>query len=103
MHTVISLLDEPEELAVVKTALLRHLDMDPPGVLGVMCEHVVFPEDDLDESERQAKEGLRPLVLSFLSNDALGAIVQKYVNPPGCEAEKTLVSQLLLVRLSFIL
>lgn len=88
--------DEPEELAVVKIALLKHLDMDPPGVLGVMCEHIVFPEDDLDESERQTKERLRPLVLSFLSSDALGAIVEKHTNPPGSEAEQMLVSQLLL-------
>ncbi|KAL4078267.1 hypothetical protein V8B97DRAFT_2003508 [Scleroderma yunnanense] len=88
--------DEPEEVAVVKTALLKHLDMDPPVVLGVMCDQVVPPEDDLDESERQTRERLRFLVLSFLSSDALGVIVKKYANPPGSEAEQMLVSQLLL-------
>ncbi|KAI6021545.1 apoptosis inhibitory protein 5-domain-containing protein [Pisolithus microcarpus] len=88
--------DEPEEAAVVKIALLKHLDMDPPAVLGVMCDQVVPLEEDLDETERQTRERLRSLVITFLATDALGVIVEKYTDPPGSEAEQTLVSQLTL-------
>ncbi|KAI6002868.1 apoptosis inhibitory protein 5-domain-containing protein [Pisolithus albus] len=88
--------DEPEEAAVVKIALLKHLDMDPPAVLGVMCDQVVPLEEDLDETERQTRERLRSLVITFLATDALGVIVGKYTDSPGSEAEQTLVSQLTL-------
>lgn len=88
--------DEPEEVAVVKAALLKHLDMDPPAVLGVMCDQVVPLEEDLDESERQTRERLRSLVIGFLATEALGVIVAKYTDPPGSEAEQTLVTQLTL-------
>lgn len=88
--------DEPEEAAVVKIALLKHLDMDPPAVLGVMCDQVVPLEEDLDETERQTRERLRSLVITFLATDALGVIVEKHTDPPGSEAEQTLVSQLVL-------
>ncbi|KAI6010504.1 apoptosis inhibitory protein 5-domain-containing protein [Pisolithus marmoratus] len=88
--------DEPEEVAVVKTALLKHLDMDPPAVLGVMCDQVVPLEEDLDEFERQTRERLRSLVIMFLATDALGVIVEKYTDPPDSEAEQVLVSQLVL-------
>ncbi|KAI6121832.1 hypothetical protein F5141DRAFT_1211484 [Pisolithus sp. B1] len=89
-------IDEPEEAAVVKIALLKHLDMDPPAVLGVMCDQVVPLEEDLDETERQTRERLRSLVITFLATDALGVIVEKHTDPPGSEAEQTLVSQLVL-------
>ncbi|KAI6166034.1 apoptosis inhibitory protein 5-domain-containing protein [Pisolithus thermaeus] len=88
--------DEPEEATVVKIALLKHLDMDPPAVLGVMCDQVVPLEEDLDETERQTRERLRSLVITFLATDALSVIVEKYTDPPGSEAEQTLVSQLML-------
>ncbi|KIJ68040.1 hypothetical protein HYDPIDRAFT_107637 [Hydnomerulius pinastri MD-312] len=87
--------DEPEEVAVVKTALLKHLDMDPPITLGVLCDQIVPPEEDVDDYERQTRERLRSLVVSFLATDALGAI-EKYTDPPGSEAEQVLVSQLIL-------
>ncbi|KIO09397.1 hypothetical protein M404DRAFT_131889 [Pisolithus tinctorius Marx 270] len=89
-------IDEPEEVAVVKAALLKHLDMDPPAVLGVMCDQVVPLEEDLDESERQTRERLRSLVIGFLATEALGVIVAKYTDPPGSEAEQMLVTQLTL-------
>ncbi|KAN0091367.1 hypothetical protein V8E55_004933 [Tylopilus felleus] len=87
--------DEPEEVAVVKVALLKHLDMDPPVTLGVLCDQIVPPEEDLDDDERQTRERLRSLVLSFLATDAIGAI-QKHTDPPGSEAEHVLVMQLIL-------
>ena len=89
-------IDEPEEVAVVKVALLKHLDMDPPVTLGVLCDQIVPPEEDLDDDERQTRERLRSLVLSFLATDAIGAI-QKHTDPPGSEAEHVLVMQLILV------
>ncbi|KAF9241809.1 hypothetical protein BU15DRAFT_44574, partial [Melanogaster broomeanus] len=87
--------DEPEEVAVVKAALLKHLDMDPSVTLGVLCDQIVPPEDDLDELERQTRERLRSLVLSFLATDAIG-VIQRHTDPPGSEAEQVLVSQLTL-------
>jgi hypothetical protein len=92
----LSSIDEPEEVAVVKVALLKHLDMDPPVTLGVLCDQIVPLEEDLDDDERQTRERLRSLVLSFLATDAMGAI-QKYTDPPGSEAEHVLVAQLILV------
>lgn len=91
-----SSIGELEEVAVVKGALLKHLDMDPPVTLGVLCDQIVPPEEDLDDDERQTRERLRLLVLSFLATDAAGAI-QKYTDPPGSEAEHILVTQLFLV------
>ncbi|KAI9571674.1 hypothetical protein HD554DRAFT_2168922 [Boletus coccyginus] len=85
--------DEPEEVAVVKSALLKHLDMDPPVTLGVLCDQIIPPEEDLDDDERQTRERLRSLVLSFLATDAMNAI-QKHTDPPGSEAEHVLVAQL---------
>lgn len=70
--------------------------MDPPVTLGVLCDQIVPPEEDLDDDERQTRERLRLLVLSFLATDAAGAI-QKYTDPPGSEAEHILVTQLFLV------
>ncbi|KAH0828066.1 hypothetical protein J3R83DRAFT_3720 [Lanmaoa asiatica] len=86
---------ELEEVAVIKIALLKHLDMDPPVTLGVLCDQIVPPEEDLDDDERQTRERLRSLVLSFLATDAMSAI-QKYTDPPGSEAEHVLVAQLIL-------
>ncbi|KAG6335387.1 hypothetical protein ID866_3701 [Astraeus odoratus] len=85
--------DEQEEVAVVKNALLKHLDMDPPVVLGVMCDQVVPPEEELEESERQMRERLRSLVMSFLATEALSAIVERYTEPPGSDAEQVLFAQ----------
>ncbi|KAG9316828.1 apoptosis inhibitory protein 5-domain-containing protein [Chiua virens] len=87
--------DEPEEVAVVKAALLEHLDMDPPITLGVLCDQIVPPGENPDDDERQTRERLRSLVLSFLATDAMSAI-QKYTDPPGSEAEHILVAQLIL-------
>jgi len=67
--------------------------MDPPVTLGVLCDQIVPPEEDLDDDERQTRERLRSLVLSFLATDAMNAI-QKYTDPPGSEAEHVLVAQL---------
>lgn len=70
--------------------------MDPPATLGVLCDQIVPPDEDLDDDERQTRERLRSLVLSFLATDSVTAI-QKYTDPPGSEAEHILVSQLLVV------
>ncbi|KAF8444883.1 hypothetical protein L210DRAFT_3531311 [Boletus edulis BED1] len=86
--------DEPEEVAVVKVALLKHLDMDPPVTLGVLCDQIVPAEEDLDDDGRQTRERLRSLVLSFLATDAIGTI-QKHTDPPDSEAEHILVTQLI--------
>lgn len=67
--------------------------MDPPVTLGVLCDQIIPPEEDLDDDERQTRERLRSLVLSFLATDAMNAI-QKHTDPPGSEAEHVLVAQL---------
>lgn len=88
-------------MAVVKTALLRHLDMDLSVVLGVMYDQVLRPEEDANEMEQQTREQLRSLVLSFLAKDALRFIIRKFSDPSGAEAEQILVQQLLEVGFCF--
>ncbi|KAH7912430.1 apoptosis inhibitory protein 5-domain-containing protein [Hygrophoropsis aurantiaca] len=87
--------DEPNEVDVVKTALCEHLDMDPGVTLGVLCDQVIPPEEPLDEEEKYIRDRLRSLVIAFLTGEARSAIVQKYTEPPGTEAENVMVGELL--------
>ncbi|KAG1765376.1 hypothetical protein EV702DRAFT_1151986 [Suillus placidus] len=87
--------DEPEEVAVVKTALCDHLDMDPGITLGVLCDQIIPPEYTIDEEEQQIRDRLRSLVIAFLKVDAAEAIIRKYTKTPGTDTENILVCQLL--------
>lgn len=95
-HVFLVVLDEPEEIAVVKLALLTHLEMDFSVTLGVLCDQIVTTEEDPDDDERQTRERLRSLVLSFLATEAMSTI-QKHTDPPGSDAERIFVTQLITV------
>lgn len=90
------LLDEPDEVSVVKRMLSEHLDMDPAVTLGVLCDQIVPPDEPLDEEEQAIRTRLRSLVISFVTGEAKRA-VDRHTSTPGSAAEDTLVTGLLRV------
>ncbi|KAF8644795.1 hypothetical protein AX16_008257 [Volvariella volvacea WC 439] len=70
--------DEPNEITVVKRALLTHLDMDPKVTLGVLCDQIMPESAEVPEEEAETREKLRPLVIAFLTTDAKRAIVERH-------------------------
>lgn len=85
--------DEPDEVLVVKKALTEHLDMDPKVTLGVLCDQIVPPDEGVDEEEKQIRDRLRELVLSFLSGEAKRTVIRHAV--AGSPSEELLLSSLL--------
>lgn len=62
------LLDDPNEVTVVKRALTKHVDLDARSTLQVLCDQCVYKAEDLaDEDERMLRARLRTLVLQFLA------------------------------------
>lgn len=62
------LLDDSDEVGVVKRALIKHVDLDARSTLQVLCDQCVYKAEDLaDEDERMLRARLRTLVLQFLS------------------------------------
>jgi len=90
-------IDEPDEVGVVKKALLEHLDMDPPVTLGVLCDQIVPPNEPMDDEEQQIRDRLRSLVISFLTGEAKRTIL-RHASRQGSEVEDVLVDELLVVR-----
>ena len=88
-------IDEPDEVLVVKKALTEHLDMDPKVTLGVLCDQIVPPDEGVDEEEKQIRDRLRELVLSFLSGEAKRTVIRHAV--AGSASEALLLSSLLTV------
>jgi hypothetical protein len=88
-------IDEPDEVLVVKKALTEHLDMDPKVTLGVLCDQIVPPDEGVDEEEKQIRDRLRELVLSFLSGEAKRTVIRHAV--AGSPSEELLLSSLLTV------
>ncbi|EDR11444.1 uncharacterized protein LACBIDRAFT_313616 [Laccaria bicolor S238N-H82] len=86
-------IDEPDEVLVVKKALTEHLDMDPKVTLGVLCDQIVPPDEGVDEEEKQIRDRLRELVLSFLSGEAKRTVIRHAV--AGSPSEELLLSSLL--------
>ncbi|KAH9053212.1 apoptosis inhibitory protein 5-domain-containing protein [Lactarius vividus] len=62
--------DEPEEVAVVKMALIQHLELDSKVTLGVLCDQIVPPDDPMEDEDKTIRERLRALVVAFLAQDA---------------------------------
>ena len=89
-------IDEPDEVTVVKKALTEHLDMDPKVTLGVLCDQVSPPDESMDEEEQAIRDRLRFLVLSFLTGEAKRAIVERHAMPSSV-AEGVLTNSLLAV------
>ncbi|KAJ8515571.1 hypothetical protein ONZ45_g7034 [Pleurotus djamor] len=80
--------DEPDEVTVVKQALVDHLNLDAPVTFGVLCDQLSPSEDVIDEEEKGLRERLRGLVLSFIAVDAKICIKQHI--PPGSPTEDIL-------------
>jgi hypothetical protein len=88
-------LDEPDEVVVVKQALIAHLDLDPRVTLAVLCDQVMpAAESMMDPDELYMRDRLRTLVLAFLTGEAKEAIVERHAVPDS-EAEDVLVGGLL--------
>ncbi|KAH9170945.1 apoptosis inhibitory protein 5-domain-containing protein, partial [Lactarius sanguifluus] len=62
--------DEPEEVAVVKMALIQHLELDFKVTLGILCDQIVPPDDPMEDEDKTIRERLRALVVAFLAQDA---------------------------------
>ncbi|KAG5716374.1 Apoptosis inhibitor 5 [Termitomyces sp. T112] len=88
--------DEPDEVEIVKDALLKHLEMDAKVTLGVFFDQMAPLDDSMDDEEKDIRVKLRKVVLKFLTEDARKAIVERHA-VPGSEAEETLIDNLLVV------
>ncbi|KAK7448858.1 hypothetical protein VKT23_013588 [Stygiomarasmius scandens] len=82
--------DEPNEVNVVKKALIEHLHMDPRITLGVLCDQLRPPEDTMDHEDAVH---LRKLVINFLNGEAKKGSLQRIIAPGG-ESEQFLIENL---------
>ncbi|ETW81118.1 hypothetical protein HETIRDRAFT_419033 [Heterobasidion irregulare TC 32-1] len=87
-------LDEPEEVTVVKKALLEHLDMDSKVTLGVLCDQLVPIDEPMDEEEKAIRDRLGSLVLAFIAGEAKRAIIERHASRAGNEQEQVLIDGL---------
>ncbi|KAI0293244.1 apoptosis inhibitory protein 5-domain-containing protein [Russula brevipes] len=89
--------DEPGEVAVVKTALIQHLELDSKVTLGVLCDQIVSPDDPMEDEDKAIRERLRGLVIAFLAEDARGPLLAQLRNQgsSGAEQERSLIDTLL--------
>jgi hypothetical protein len=83
----------------VKTALIRHIELDSKVTLGVLCDQIVPPDDPVEDEDRAIRERLRGLVVAFLAEDARGPLLARLRSQGdnGVEQEQTLVDTLLKV------
>lgn len=58
-------LDEQDEVAVVKEALIEHLNLNPQITLGVLCDQISADGTDDDDALR---DKLRSLVIAFIGS-----------------------------------
>ncbi|KAJ7162251.1 hypothetical protein C8R46DRAFT_1353235 [Mycena filopes] len=86
--------DDPDEVVIVKEALIAHLDLDARVTLGVLCDQIMPAESTADPDELYMRDRLRTLVLAFLTGEAKEAIVQRHALPDS-GAEDVLVHGLL--------
>ncbi|KAH9053357.1 hypothetical protein EDB87DRAFT_1690378 [Lactarius vividus] len=61
--------DEPEEVAVVKIALIQHLEFDFKVTLGIFCDQIEPPDNPMEDEDKTICERLRALVVAFLVHD----------------------------------
>ncbi|KAH9057414.1 hypothetical protein EDB87DRAFT_1096610 [Lactarius vividus] len=62
--------DEPEEVAVVKIALIQHLELDFKVTLGIFCDQIEPPDNPMEDDDKTICECLHALVIAFLAQDA---------------------------------
>jgi len=93
------LTDEPREVAVVKTALIQHLELDSKVTLGVLCDQIVPPDDPIEDEDKLIRERLRRLVIAFLAEDAREPLLARLQSQgdSGVEQEQALIETLLKV------
>lgn len=89
--------DEPNEVNVVRKALVEHLHMDPRVTLGVLCDQIIPPSEPADQEELAMRDSLRTLVLTFIAGELKKGNLVRYM-PPRSEAEDTLIDGLISVR-----
>ena len=91
--------DEPREVAVVKTALIQHLELDSKVTLGVLCDQIVPPDDPVEDEDKLIRERLRRLVIAFLAEEAREPLLSRLRNQgdSGVEQEHALIDTLLKV------
>lgn len=92
--------DEPEEVAVVKTALIQHLEFDSKVTLGVLCDQIVPPDDPMEDEDKTIRERLCALVVAFLAEDARQPLLSQLQRPGrgAAEQEEALIDTLIKVR-----
>ncbi|KAJ3996787.1 hypothetical protein F5050DRAFT_47190 [Lentinula boryana] len=86
--------DDPNEVTMVRKALVDHLQFDARVTLGVLCDQVIPPDDLADLEELSMRDSLRTLVLSFITSELKKGQLVRYM-PPGSEAEATLLDGLI--------
>ncbi|KAJ7678690.1 hypothetical protein B0H17DRAFT_1078073 [Mycena rosella] len=87
--------DEPDEVVVVKQALIAHLNLDPRVTLGVLCDQIMPAlEAPADADELYMRDRLRTLVLAFLTGEAKQVVVERHAVPDS-DAEHVLIDGLL--------
>jgi hypothetical protein len=91
--------DEPREVAVVKTALIQHLELDSKITLGVLCDQIVPPDDPIEDEDKLIRERLRRLVIAFLAEEAREPLLSRLRSQgdSGVEQEHALIDTLLKV------
>jgi len=91
--------DEPREVAVVKTALIQHLELDSKVTLGVLCDQIVPPDDPIEDEDKLIRERLRRLVIAFLAEEAREPLLSRLRSQgdSGVEQEHALIDTLLKV------
>jgi hypothetical protein len=94
------LADEPEEVSVVKTALIQHLEFDSKVTLGVLCDQIVPPDDPMEDEDKTIRERLRALVVTFLAEDARQPLLAQLQRQGrnAAEQEDALIDTLIKVR-----
>ncbi|KAI0275618.1 apoptosis inhibitory protein 5-domain-containing protein [Russula aff. rugulosa BPL654] len=89
--------DEPREVAVVKTALIQHLELDSKVTLSVLCDQIVPPDDPIEDEDKLIRERLRRLVIAFLAEEAREPLLSRLQSQgeSGVEQEQALIDTLL--------
>jgi hypothetical protein len=62
--------DESAEVAVVKTAIIQHIELDSKIMLSVLCDQVVPVDDPMQDEDKVIRERLPTLVVAFFTEDA---------------------------------
>ncbi|KAI0267058.1 apoptosis inhibitory protein 5-domain-containing protein [Gloeopeniophorella convolvens] len=86
--------DEPEEVAVVKTALIEHLELDSRVTLNVLCDQIVPPDEPMEDEDRVIRDRLRALVVAFLAGEAKKPLLDRLHSQDGAKQEHALINVL---------